>query len=172
MNSHSGVVLVVVCMCSIIAFALVNIYPNHLMNIELDEKIQTLNRKIEFQRVIVPIYKELLKRTKMQDLNGLAYPPSVTPAKPRDIEQFSILIGNIARENKMVLNMIAPDSESYLKKSKYFGINIKLSGDFFHFRRFLLRICYIAFMQEIESIRINVENQKHSYDLRLILAQE
>ncbi len=172
MLRNSGMVVVFVCLLGVIAFALIGIYPNHATMVELDHKITPLNQRIETQRVIVPIYKELLKKAKQQDLHGLDYPPELTPAKPEDIEKFSIMLSNLARENQMELKIIAPDSDAYLKNTKYLGMNVSLTGDFFHFRRFLIQICYIPFLQDIESIRINIKNQKHTYELRLILAQE
>lgn len=152
--------------------ALAGIYPNRALMAELNQETLNLKGKIETQRIIAPIYKELLKRSKRADLNGLAFPPEVIPAKSKDIDQFSKLIAEIAHQNKMTLTQITPDAESFLKETKFLGMNVSLNGDFFRFRQLLIQLCYIAFLKEIESIRIHIDNKEFKYDLRLVIAQE
>lgn len=164
--------LISVFIIGILTFIFIAIYPKYLMGVALEKRIKVLEKKIATQRAIAPVYKELLKRIKTLDLKGLDYPPAVTPATPKDIERFSKLLDEIARQNGMALKQVTPDGESYLITTASLGMNITLVGDFFHFRQLLIQLCYIAFLKEIESIKIYIDNQIYTYELRLILAQE
>ena len=41
---NRGIVLVIVCLLSVLVFALIGIYPNYLMDLELNEKMNRFER--------------------------------------------------------------------------------------------------------------------------------
>lgn len=155
----------------ILTLASFGIYPIFLEKAALEEQINITIKKIETQRAIAPIYKELLERIHTSDLSGIEYPPAVVSATSKDIVQFSNLMDEIARKNGMTLKKIIPDAEAYLNTTDSLGMNIILAGDFFQFRQLLIQLCYIAFIKEIESIKIHIDSQRYIYEIRLIFAQ-
>ncbi len=171
-SNYGKILIILGCIISMIALALGGIYPNFRDGLDIDRRIRMNRKKIETQQLLLPIFRQLNDRIEKDEKRKEMLPSIVVPAKPKEIEKFLRLISEIAVENKLILKQINPDSDLYRNTNEQIGINISLTGDFFHFRQLLLQLCYIRFLHEIEFIRIQANGQNHTFNIRLILVQK
>ena len=170
--NYKSIFIVLGCVIAAAALIIFGIFPNYQYNKKIDQQISIAEQELKTKNLFFPIYKELVNQVQLTEKHKKKSPPAIKPAKPKKIEQFFKLMTDIAAQNKMTLKQIAPDKNIYRNTSNKIGLNVTVIGDFFHFRQLLLQLCFINFIQDIESIRIYTNDQNHTFDMRLNLIQE
>lgn len=163
--------ILIVCVVGILAFMLLIILPSEKSSKELDLEISKLNARMEEQRILTPVFHSLLKRSKIA-------PPSDLPVPERtkltygSINTISNVFQDIAARHNLKLEEIKTDVGSMVQDTGYLSMQLRLSGDFYKFREFLVDLGSIPSLEHIEEINIRPLESIRELDIKLWMAQE
>ncbi|MGD9123206.1 MAG: hypothetical protein PVG59_21175 [Desulfobacterales bacterium] len=166
-----SLLILIVCVVGILAFVLLIILPSEKSAKELDQEIETLSARIEEQRILTPVFHSLLKRSKMA-------PPSDLPVPERtkltygDINTISNVFQDIAARHNLKLEDIKTDVGSMVQDTGYLSMQLRLNGNFYKFRDFLVDLGSIPSLEHIEEINIRPLKTSRELEINLWLAQE
>lgn len=160
-----------ICCAGVIVFVLMIILPAQKSASELDSEIVELKSRIEEQRILNPVFKNLFERAKADNQGGL--PNQVKTKLSRDdISKLTERLQEIVRENHLQIEALAPDVNSLTDNSGFLSVNISARGEFMDFRNFLIELGTIPSMELIETIDVRaIEGLRH-INVRIWLAQE
>jgi Tfp pilus assembly protein PilO len=159
-----SLVILVICAVGILAFFLLIILPSKKASADLDQEIETLTVRIEEQRILTPVFHSLLQRAKMEGPSGLPSPEK-SKLTHGDMNAISSVFQDFAGRHNLKLEEITTDDSSLVQESGYLLMRLRLSGDFFKIRKFLIDIGAIPSLEHIEEI--NIKSTKTSKELRL-----
>ena len=166
-----SLLILIVCVVGILAFMLLIILPSDKSAKELDQEISKLNARMEEQRILTPVFHSLLKRSKMA-------PPSNLPVPERaklthgSLQTISNVFQDIAARHNLKLEEIKTDVGSMVQDTGYLSMQLRLSGDFYKFREFLVDLGSIPSLEHIEEISIRPLKATRILDIKLWMAQE
>jgi len=167
-----SVLIFVICTVGIIAFLFLIIFPSQKNSAELDKEIDSLNARIEEQRILTPVFHSLLKRAKTAPPSALPSPEK-TKLTHGDINTISKVFQDIAARHNLTLEEVKTDVSSMVQDSGYLMMRLRLSGDFYKFRDFLVDLGSLPFLGHIEEIDIRSLKTARELDIKLwLLGQE
>lgn len=166
-----SLIIFFVCAAGVLAFLLLIILPSKKTSAELDQDIAKLNARIEEQRILTPVFHSLLKRAKKEGPSEL---PSPKKAKLThgDMNAITSVFQNIAGKHNLKLEEITTDVRSMMQESGYLLMRLRLSGDFFDIRKFLIDMGSLPSLEHIEEINIRSTKASKELRLKIWLAQE
>ena len=166
-----SVMILIVCGVGILVFFVLIILPSEKSANELDREIEKLNARIEEQRILTPIFHNLLKRAKMEPPSGLPVPQKAKLTHG-DINTISSVFQEIAARHNLKLEDIKTDVSSMVQDTGYLSMQLRLSGSFYKFREFLVDLGSIPSLEHIEEISIRPQRESRELKIKLWLAQE
>ena len=161
----------VLCVVGVLSFLLLIILPSQKNSADLDREISKLNVRIEEQRILTPVFHSLLKRAKTA-------PPSMLPSPEKtklthgDMNSISKVFQDIAVRNNLKLEEIKTDVTSAMEDSGYMMMWLRLSGNFYKFRDFLVDLGSIPSLEQIEEVSIRPVKTARELQIKLWLGQE
>ncbi len=156
--------ILVICAVGILAFFFLIILPSQKTSADLDQEIEKLTVRIEEQRILTPVFHSLLQRAKMKGPSGLPSPEK-SKLTHGDMNAISKVFQDFAGRHNLKLEEITTDDSSLMPESGYLFMRLRLSGDFFKIREFLIDLGAIPSLEHIEEI--NIRSTKTSKELRL-----
>ena len=159
-----SLVILVICAVGILAFFLLIILPSQKTGADLDREIEKLTVRIEEQRILTPVFHSLLQRAKMKGPSELPSPEK-SKLTHGDMNAISKVFQDFAGRHNLKLEEITTDDSSLMQESGYLFMRLRLSGDFFKIRKFLIDLGAIPSLEHIEEI--NIRSTKTSKELRL-----
>ena len=160
-----------ICGAGILVFVLLIIIPTQKTSAELDRDIDKLNARIDEQRILRPIFDNLLKQIKKKGPTELPVTKKNKLARG-DISRLSERLLEIARRYDLKLHDIQTDVNALENNADYLLIRIHASGDFKKFRDFLVDLGNIPFLEQIEEIDIRAIENSREFKLKVWLAQQ
>ncbi len=160
-----------ICGTGILVFVLLIIIPTQKTSAELDRDIEKLNARIDEQRILKPVFDNLLKQVKKKGPTDLPAPNKVKLARG-DIHKISERLLEIARRCDLKLRDIQTDVNALENNAEYLLIRIHATGDFKKFRDFLVDLGNIPSFEQIEEIRIRAIENSREFKLKIWLAQQ
>jgi len=152
------------CGVGVLAFIAIGPYSSRKSLATLDMKITKIRGHIEEQKVLYPLYKELLEKIQVKGSDIL--PSPIKSKLPRDkTEEISVIFGEIAERCHLEAVSIIPDVMSLADGSGLLLVNAVMKGDFFDFRKFLIELGGVPYLEHIEEIHIR--EAKGGKELRL-----
>ncbi len=167
----SNLVFLAICILGIAIFLLVAVYPNSRTMKEMDSEIADLNQKVQNQELLLPVFRELIKEV-TQKVPAKLPLPDKGKISPNDLARINKMFSDLATESGVAFNSAIPDPSSYLDDTGYLTLNVSFIGDFFNLRKVLLDICRLPYLESMEQIRLQTENQGKRMRLKLRIAQE
>ena len=166
-----SVMILIVCVVGILAFLLLIILPSEKSANELDQEIAKLNARIEEQRILTPVFHSLLERSKVAPPSDLPVPER-TKLTHGDINTISNVFQDIAARHNLKLEDIKTDVSSMVQDTGYLSMQLRLNGNFYKFREFLVDLGSIPSLEYIEEINIRPLKTSRELEIKLWLAQE
>ena len=166
-----SVLVLVICVVGILSFLFLILLPSQKTSAELDQEIDKLNVRIEEQRILTPVFHSLLNRAKTA-------PPSMLPSPEKtklthgDMNSISKVFQDIAVRNNLKLEEIKTDVTSAMEDSGYMMMWLRLSGNFYKFRDFLVDLGSIPSLEQIEEVSIRPVKTARELQIKLWLGQE
>jgi hypothetical protein len=160
-----------ICGAGIIAFVFLIIIPNRKASVELEREIKKADQKIEEQRILRPVFENLLNRAKQTAGTDLPVAPGFEMAGD-GINAVTDLLQEIARHHNLEMKDISTDVTELMKNKKKMMMQLSLAGNFLKFREFLLDLSALPQLKQIEEIKIRAVEGTREYNLRIQMAQE
>ena len=166
-----SLMILIICIVGILTFILLIILPSDKAADELDKEIKILNTRIEEQRILTPVFHSLIKRSKMEPPSGLPVPEK-SKLTHGDVNTISNVFQEIAARHSLTLEDVKTDVSSMVEEDGYLSMQIRLNGDFYKFREFLVDLGSIPSLEHIEEINIRPQKETRELEIKLWLAQE
>ena len=147
------IINLLICSGGIAVFILFLIWPLQMSITRADQEIDCVKSRIEEQKILYPVYCDLLKRIKQKNPKGLFAKESEKPAQ-YDSEDITLLIQEIAAGNNLKVISIIHDVGSLIDDAGYEIIDASVTGEFKDFRNFLLGIGKMRYANYLEELRI------------------
>ncbi len=168
-----SITLILIFGVGILSYIMLVIYPNYISLIDMDMEIKSLNARLEEQKVLFPVFKDIFKKAQISNKMDLPFTNKEKLSR-EDTEIIPIIIKKATQKGNIKLESIVTDVESAIGDSAHLRIDISLKGGFLDLRKFLLKLNKLPYLEHIEKIRIQSEKKSHELqcDLKIWMAQE
>ncbi len=148
----------------IFLIVLVGIFPLYKYNSSLNKENQELKYKIEEQKELGPVYLNLLKSA--DDKTVRLFPsPEKTTIPRSEAGKFQDDFRAIAGKAGLTIMSFTPDLSTLAGSSTSFLHNVVLKGEFADFRKMLIGLGSVPYLDRIEEI--NVQQQPYSMEFKM-----
>jgi hypothetical protein len=145
----------ILCTTGILLFILIGLYPLQSSLNQQDRDLAKTKARIEEQRLLFPLYQDLLLLGKGQKIDSNFLAASSKAGLSLDqLANISILFKTIAQEGGLEAVSVTPDVKSLTNNSKSISVLLIVRGDFLKLRRFLFELEKLPYMEHIEEIQI------------------
>ena len=162
---------------SLLAFILFLISQNYKSITSVNKEIFSLNTQLTRQEAFNPPYQKLARQNRLledrisSELGGLPAPKA--GKLPRDeVGKLSGMFQEIAQKSGLSLENIILDVNSLEKAKKYLMTDIHLNGDILDFRKFLIEIGRVPYVDHIKEVKIQSGRIAKKFKLKVRLALE
>jgi hypothetical protein len=166
----SNLIYVIICILGVVVFALVGIYPNSAAMESLEADIAELNKKVQTQELLFPVYQKLIKEVTQKIPSKLPLPDK-SQSTQNDLGRINEIFSKLADESDVIFSSATPDAVSYLEDQENLTMNVNFSGDFFKLRKLLLSVCRLPYLGVIEEMRLETDQGKKRLSFKLKLKQ-
>ncbi|MDD5722274.1 MAG: hypothetical protein PHY29_00895 [Syntrophales bacterium] len=164
-----SVMYLVLCIVILIIFYFVALYPYERSLGAIDSKTAQVMNLIEKQKVLLPLYEEMVARGE-RNIRGTLPVPDMTALSRADIDTVAPLFERIADESGMQVVSIRPDVLSLTEASDDMMVAIQLRGSFLDFRKFLEAVGGVPSLKGVKEIDIRQESGHKEFYLTVRLA--
>jgi len=162
---------IVICIAGIIAFILLVIYPQNQSRKSLDLEIERLATRIEEQKILAPLFKELTSKTQFKAPTDLPFPEQKKLSK-EEARQISFAVQKVIQQNDFIVENIVPDVNSLMDGSGFLKLSLVAVGDFFQLRNVMLQLSEIPYLDHIETFQLETIDDLIKVTFKLWFAQE
>ena len=153
----------------ILLFIGIGIYSSKKFSEIKDREIKAICCQIEGQKVVLPVYHELLKGLQVKSSEVLPFPDKIRLPKDK-IEEIPTIFEGIAEKCNLESVSIIPDVMSLDRTSGLLVVNTFVKGSFFDFRKFLVNLGGIPYLEHIEKIDIKRTMEGREFRLKILVA--
>ncbi|MBA3019362.1 MAG: hypothetical protein KJ550_11425 [Proteobacteria bacterium] len=153
----------------ILLFMGIGIYSSKKFSEIKGGEIKAIRCQIEGQMVVLPVYKELLKKLQVKGSEVLPFPDKNRLPKDK-IEEIPKIFEGIAKNCNLESVSIIPDVMSLDRTSGLLLVNTFVKGSFFDFRKFLVNLGGISYLERIEKIDIKRTMEGKEFGLKIWIA--
>ena len=157
------------CLSGILFIILVGIIPKQLSLTRLDQRIKSIQFQIEEQKSLYPIYQDLQKITQARDSKVLPSPIRSTLLRTQ-LNAIPANFREIARKANLDMVSASPDLNSLSGESKTLLVNAVIRGNFFNFRKFLIGLGEVPYLDRIEEIHIQQNEDTMEFKMKIWIA--
>ena len=155
----------------IVIFIFLTIVPTQRESAALDSRIEKLNSQIEEQKILKPIYQNLLKKVQ------LAPPEGIVPVQKKKLEksetdEIAGRLNDMAVRHNLILAKYTPKVETIISGSGLFMVDFRLKGAFIDLQPFLMELCQTPYLERIEHFQIRAVRESNQFQFRIWLAYE
>jgi hypothetical protein len=155
----------------ILVFIVLTILPAMQTSEGLDVEIKNLKGSMDEQKILAPVYNNLLKKTKFKKTTGIATSEKKKLAQG-DTRKIVQLLNNIAKNSNIALVDVNPDVDTLIGGSGHLLIKIVAKGEFINLHKFLFQLCELPFLEFIEQINITSMSKTKEFRLNIWMSQE
>lgn len=150
----------------IIAMVLIIVVPDNLKNKNSDAQIIELKKAQEVQQKLRPLYDKIISRMNVKKLSGLPVEKQESLDRS-EIGNISEVFKDLAEKNGLECLQSTPDVDSLSGESNTMLINVVLKGKFRKFRKFLLDMANLDYLNSIEETKLVSEQIGKKYFLKI-----
>ena len=136
---------------------------------EMDAKALSVKQRIEEQKVLLPFYKTLQSASEQKDSTLLPLPEKSKLAQDK-IDTLPVTLNAVVRMSGMTLISATPNVTALTGNAQLISVNLVLQGKFINFRKFLIHLGGIPYVDRIEEIVIQGKTDAKEYRLKLWVA--
>lgn len=161
----------------LLAFILFLISQNYKSINSINEEIFSLKSQISRQEAFNPPYRKLASQNRLlekrisSELGGLPAPKA--GKLPREeVGKLSGMFQELAVKSGLNLENIILDVNSLEKAKKHLMTDIHLNGDIYNFRKFLIEVGRVPYVDHIKEVKISSGRMAKKFKLKVRLALE
>jgi hypothetical protein len=153
----------------LVLFILGGIIPVQRYSAGLDREIKDVRFQLEEQKDLQPIYQSL--KAKSQAGTGRVLP---TPGKSRLSRDLIAMVPPTLRKIAVDANMdplsVMPDVNALAGQHRYLLVHTVVRGEFYDFRRYLIGLGQLPYLERIEEIEIQQNPDVMEFKMKIWLA--
>jgi hypothetical protein len=149
----------------IVIFLVIGFYNVRSLN-DLDRDVQKIKADIEEQRIMAPLYNDLIEKIKVKTKKHLPFPAKAKLPREQH-EQITSIFGELAKRANLEVVSITPDVNSLAGGSGLLVVNAALKGDFFNFRNYLIELGNVPYLEHLGEIQIQTIPGGREFHLKL-----
>lgn len=161
---------IAICLVAILGFGLLAIFPSHQAIRATERKIEKLQQEIEEQEVLKSLFQNLLKQAQSKAPSEMPFPKKEKLSR-EETDGIFVYFQELAEKNDFKVESIVPDVVSLTDGSGHLMLNTTMKGEFLNFRRLLLEIGELPYIEQIETIQIRTVGQLKEFRLKIWIAQ-
>lgn len=167
-----SLVLFAMCAAGLIGFVLLVILPAERLSAELDQEIAVLSARVEEQRVLAPVFKNLFEKSKAPKQPGApAAGRKLTRAEMTELPKR--LLQDMAVAHRLELREIVPDVTTLTDASGRMLVRVGAHGGWSDLRGFLLDVGALPFFLGYDELDLrSVEGGGQDIAIKIWLARE
>jgi len=169
--SSQTIIYLMLCGGGIFAFILFAILPYKQALRQMDEDIQTINAQINEQKVLQPIFKDLLNRIKAESPQGLPVAPKSKFGR-NDTDKLAAIFQKMARSSHLRLNNFTPDLNTFVDNTGVLKVTVVVSGNFLDLRPFFIKLTRIPYLEHIEQVAVRTVKNLKEANFMIWMTQE
>lgn len=166
---QQSVIYIVVCLFGILIFVFAGIIPAGRSLVELDEQIADARYRMEEQKTLIPLLQLLQGQSSKRESQILPLPEKGRLPQAR-IDTIPVAFGTAAKTSGMTLVSALPNLNALTGDAQFLLVDAVLRGDFLQFRRFLIQIGGLPYVQHIEEIVIQEKADVQEFRLKIWVA--
>jgi hypothetical protein len=164
-------ILMVLCGAGILMFVLWVMLPAQRLSAELDRDIQSLESRIEEQKILSPVFKNLFAKTKTVEPQGLPAPNRIKLTRA-EIAGVPKRLQLLAASHHLSIREIVPEVNTLTDASGRFLTRIAATGQFADLRGFLIEVGALPYFDSIEEIEIRAVEGGREFGVKIWMARE
>ncbi len=150
-------------------FILIGIFPLYEYNTYSTNEIKKMEYQIEAQKELGPIYLTLLKTTENKNPRVLPNPPKTTIPRT-ELGKFQNALKTIAQKSGLRIVSSTPDLSTLTSSSRFLLDNAVLKGEFANFRKLLIELGALPYLNRIEEISIQQNPDSMEFRIKIWIA--
>ena len=150
----------------IAAVILLVVLPTYRYIGVMDTKIERTRQRIDAEKRLLPLYQELVKRAQTEVQTKLALPER-KPMPRGDLDMVPSIMAGLAARSGMEVISASPDVATLSSGSKNVLVNAAIRGNFFSYRRYLVELGKLPFVDRIEEVQIQQKEPEKEYQMKL-----
>jgi hypothetical protein len=143
----------IICSGIIALFILAGIIPLNRYNHTINGDMKKLLDKIEEQKSLKTVYSTLINSIEKKNLRILPN-PAKTALSRQEASKFQDVFREVATKSGLTTVSLAPELSTLAGSSKYLLYNATVKGEFVNFRKMLMALGNVSFLDRIDEIRI------------------
>jgi len=171
MKSKRIVTYLILCIGVLFTFFVFIIYPYQMSLGEADSEIEITKARIEEQKLLFPVFQDLLNKTRLKE-SGLLPMPEKKKLARDEIDGVSSMIQEIAQRSHLKIGGIMPDLDSLIGGAGFLEMTVVMKGELFDLRNFLVLLGEVSYLEHIEQIQIRTAQDLKDIRLKLWMARE
>ena len=168
--SQKSVIYLIVCLAGILIFLLLEIVPHNRELASLEGKITDIKSHIEEQKALFPIYLAIKQKTQKKKTPVLPF-PAKSKLAGAPMAQVNANIKEIAGKANTELVAVTPSLGSSAGSSGYMALEVSAKGNFPSFRKFLIGLEGVGYVEHIEDIQIQQNLNAMEIKIKLWVAR-
>jgi Tfp pilus assembly protein PilO len=158
-----------ICLIVVILFIMLWFIPSNRTMEELSAKTDDVRFRIEEQRALMPLYLALKSRIEKKDSEILPLPEKGVLSH-KDITTLPMVLRTAAKDSGMTFGSAVPNPATVTSGGKFLSVDAILRGKFFDFRKFLINLGAIPYIQHIEEISIQQKPDAMEFNMKIWVA--
>lgn len=167
---HQSMIYLLLCLSGVMTFVFLGLFPAQRILAGLDVKISENRLRLEEQKTLMPIYQILKQRTR-KNANKILPLPRRTELPREKMNLLNTQFNEIAKQTNVEVASLAPSLTALASSSKYLTIEASLRGDFFSFRKFLIGLGAIPYMEHLEEIQVRENSEGREMKIKFAIVR-
>jgi len=163
------IIYALICLSGILFIVLAGVIPKQLSLARLDQKIKSIQFQIEEQKKLYPIYQDLQKKAQAGDSKALPLPARNALLRTQ-LDTIPATFREIARKANLDMVSASPDLNSLSGESRLLLVNAVIRGNFFNLRKFLIGLGDMSYLDRIEEIQIQQNEDTMEFKMKIWIA--
>lgn len=165
---HS-LLFLLMCLSGVLIIVFAGIVPKQFSLARLDQKIKSIQFQIEEQKSLYPIYQVLHKKSHTRDAKVLPA-PAMTPLLRTQLDTIPSTFRQIAQNANIDTVSVSPNLNSLGNEPRFLLVDTVVRCDFLNFRKFLIGIGEVPYLERIEEIQIEQNEDTMEFKMKIWLA--
>jgi hypothetical protein len=166
---QQSLIYIAVCLIGILIFVFAGIMPAGRSLADLDEQIADARYRMEEQKTLMPLMQSLRGQSDRKESQILPLPEKGKLQQAR-IDTLPMAFSTAAKMSGMTLVSALPNLNALTGDARFLSVDAVLRGDFIRFRKFLIQIGGLPYVQHIEEITIQQKADVPEFRLKIWVA--
>ena len=163
---RQSMLYIMMCLTGVLIFVLGGILPAGKKLTDLDTAIVARKHALEEQTALVPFFRSLKIDSEKKESELLPMPPRGKLAQDK-LGSLPIAFSTAAKISGMTLVSATPQLNAMTGDSQFIPVNIVLRGGVIDFRKFLIQLGGIPYIQHVEEITIQEKADTREFIMKV-----